>query len=189
MEALKQILPLLLTLSLAGLVMTVGLKSGHGDLIYVLRRPSLLLKAILAVEVIPPLAAAALVWMLPLEPAVKAGIMLMAISPVPPLVPGKQLKIGGRKEYAYGVYVAMALLTIVADTCGRHDTLGGACAQESNTVRYALDKRHMHSCRDNFLCACLHDGRLQVRVERVDAQAADTTLPATPSSNPDPFPS
>lgn len=37
------------------------------------------------------------------------------------------------------------LLTIVADTCGRHDTLGGACAQESNTVRYALDKRYMHS--------------------------------------------
>lgn len=55
------------------------------------------------------------------------------------------------------------LLTIVADTCGRHDTLGGACAQESNTVRYALDKRHMHSCRDNFLCASLHDGRLQKR--------------------------
>ena len=48
------------------------------------------------------------------------------------------------------------LLTII-------DTLGGACAQESNTVRYALDKRHMHSCRDNFLCACLHDGRLQKR--------------------------
>ncbi|VTP67701.1 urea carboxylase-associated protein 1 [Leclercia adecarboxylata] len=55
------------------------------------------------------------------------------------------------------------LLTLVADTCGRHDTLGGACAQESNTVRYALDKRHMHSCRDNFLCACLHDGRLHKR--------------------------
>ena len=45
------------------------------------------------------------------------------------------------------------LLTITADTCGRHDTLGGACAQESNTVRYALDKRYMHSCRDNFLRA------------------------------------
>ena len=45
------------------------------------------------------------------------------------------------------------LLTIVADTCGRHDTLGGACAAESNSVRYALDKRYMHSCRDNFLTA------------------------------------
>ncbi|CAH0140348.1 urea carboxylase [bacteria symbiont BFo1 of Frankliniella occidentalis] len=55
------------------------------------------------------------------------------------------------------------LLTIVADTCGRHDTLGGACAQESNTVRYHADKRYMHSCRDNFLCACIHDGRLHKR--------------------------
>jgi urea carboxylase-associated protein 1 len=45
------------------------------------------------------------------------------------------------------------LLTIVADTCGRHDTLGGACSAESNTVRYAIEKRHMHSCRDNFLLA------------------------------------
>ena len=52
------------------------------------------------------------------------------------------------------------MLTIVADTCGRHDTLGGACSQESNTVRYALDRRYMHSCRDNFLRACAHDGRL-----------------------------
>jgi urea carboxylase-associated protein 1 len=43
------------------------------------------------------------------------------------------------------------LLTITADTCGRHDTLGGACAAESNQVRYALDKRPMHSCRDTFL--------------------------------------
>lgn len=45
------------------------------------------------------------------------------------------------------------LMSIVADTCGRHDTLGGACAAESNTVRYALDKKPMHSCRDNFLLA------------------------------------
>ena len=45
------------------------------------------------------------------------------------------------------------MLTIVADTCGRHDTLGGACSAESNTVRYALEKRHMHACRDSFLLA------------------------------------
>ncbi|BAO80072.1 uncharacterized conserved protein [Serpentinimonas raichei] len=46
-----------------------------------------------------------------------------------------------------------SLLTIVADTCGRHDTLGGACAAESNTVRYALQKKFMHNCRDNYLIA------------------------------------
>ena len=47
------------------------------------------------------------------------------------------------------------LLTIVADTCGRHDTLGGACANESNMVRYAIDKRHMHACRSSFLKAVI----------------------------------
>lgn len=45
------------------------------------------------------------------------------------------------------------MATITADTCGRHDTLGGACSCESNTVRYAMEKRPMHSCRDNFMYA------------------------------------
>jgi len=57
-----------------------------------------------------------------------------------------------------------AMLRIVDDTCGRHDTLGGACSAESNTVRYALDKLHMHSCRDSFLLALAqHDGALSKR--------------------------
>ncbi len=45
-----------------------------------------------------------------------------------------------------------ALLEITADTCGRHDTLGGACSRESNTMRYAHSKHDMHACRDSFLC-------------------------------------
>ena len=45
------------------------------------------------------------------------------------------------------------MLEIVADTCGRHDTLGGACATESNTVRYALGKKCMHACRDSWMLA------------------------------------
>ena len=50
------------------------------------------------------------------------------------------------------------LLEIVADTCGRHDTLGGACSAESNQVRYALDKKHMHACRDSFVLALTRYG-------------------------------
>lgn len=45
------------------------------------------------------------------------------------------------------------MLEMVADTCGRHDTLGGACATESNTVRYDLEKRCMHACRDSWMLA------------------------------------
>ncbi len=44
-----------------------------------------------------------------------------------------------------------ALLTITEDTCGRHDTVGGACSCESNQVRYDLGKLFMHSCRTTFL--------------------------------------
>lgn len=55
------------------------------------------------------------------------------------------------------------MLTIVADTCGQHDTLGGACAAESNTVRYALEKKPMHNCRDVFLKAVQGDARLSKR--------------------------
>ncbi|WP_141500283.1 urea amidolyase associated protein UAAP2 [Paenibacillus luteus] len=43
------------------------------------------------------------------------------------------------------------LLRIVADTCGRHDTVGGSCSAQSNTVRYSHDKLHMHNCRDTFM--------------------------------------
>ena len=51
------------------------------------------------------------------------------------------------------------LLTITADTCGRHDTIGGACSRESNTMRYGHDREHMHACRESFLrgaqeCGC-----------------------------------
>ena len=114
MEALQTLVPLALTLSLAGLVAAVGLHASAGDLLYVARRPALLARAVLAVIVIPPIVAGVIVSLLPLESVAKAGIMLMAISPVPPLAPGKQLAVGARKEYAYGLYVVMALMTIIS---------------------------------------------------------------------------
>ena len=74
------------------------------------------------------------------------------------------------------------MLEIIADTCGRHDALGGACAAESNTVRYALDKKTMHSCRDSWLLALAED-------ERFDMSKRDLThninffmnVPVTPA--------
>ncbi len=43
------------------------------------------------------------------------------------------------------------LAVISDDTCGRHDTIGGACAQESNVIRYGEHTRHQHACRQTFL--------------------------------------
>ncbi len=43
------------------------------------------------------------------------------------------------------------MMTVVGDTCGRHDTVGGACSMESNSVRYGLQKKHLHACVENYL--------------------------------------
>jgi urea carboxylase-associated protein 1 len=43
------------------------------------------------------------------------------------------------------------LMTVVADEVGRHDTVGGACSKESNTLRYGHHTWSQHACVDNFL--------------------------------------
>jgi urea carboxylase-associated protein 1 len=48
------------------------------------------------------------------------------------------------------------LMTITADTCGRHDTIAGACSCESNTLRYGHHTKHQHACVENFLLALSH---------------------------------
>ena len=43
------------------------------------------------------------------------------------------------------------MLTVTADSVGRHDTSAGACSVESNTVRFGHETRHLHACRENFV--------------------------------------
>lgn len=114
MELVKQLIPILVTVSLALMVVGAGMGSSRGEFAYVFRRPHLLARAVVAINIIPILGAVAIIALFPgISLAAKAGIIFMAISPVPPLVPGKALKLGGRVEYVYGLQVAMALLAIV----------------------------------------------------------------------------
>ena len=66
-----------------------------------------------------------------------------------------QARAGGRYDLSEGSVLrsneGRAMATIVADTCGFHDTSAGACSCESNTVRFGQATRFMHSCRENFL--------------------------------------
>lgn len=113
MEILAVVIPIVLTASLAALIVAVGMDADWRDLAYLFRRPAELAKAVLAVNIVVPVAAALLVLAFPLTPFARAGILLMAVSPVPPLVPGKELKVGGAKAYAYGLYIALALLSVL----------------------------------------------------------------------------
>lgn len=52
-----------------------------------------------------------------------------------------------------------AMMTIVASTVEYHDTIGGACSCESNTLRYGHHTKAEHACVENFLEANLLEGR------------------------------
>jgi urea carboxylase-associated protein 1 len=51
------------------------------------------------------------------------------------------------------------MMTITATSVDYHDTIGGACSCESNTLRYGHHTKAQHSCVDNFLDANLRVGR------------------------------
>jgi BASS family bile acid:Na+ symporter len=113
MELLKEILPLALRGSLFLLVLAVGLDSSVQQATYVIRRPGVLLRSVFALAVVVPAFAALVVAALPLERVVKIGIMLMAVSPLPPFMPMKDISAGGRRRYVYGLLVAVSLLAVV----------------------------------------------------------------------------
>jgi BASS family bile acid:Na+ symporter len=113
MDAIQSLLPTALRLSLLLLVFSVGLRVPPGATMSLLRSPGILLRSILAIDVVVPLFAILLVALLPLTGIVKLAIVLMAISPVPPVVPGKELKFGGDPSFVCGMLVVISLLAIV----------------------------------------------------------------------------
>src|SRR5436190_5486569 len=112
-EIIQQVLPIAITVSLAMMVAAVGLDAGFDALISLFRQPVRLAKAVLAVNVIVPLAAVILIWLFPVPPAVRGGIVLMAVSPMSPFVPSKRVALTEDKSYGYGLYASLALLSIV----------------------------------------------------------------------------
>ncbi len=52
----------------------------------------------------------------------------------------------------------VAMMTVTGTTCDYHDTIGGACSRESNTLRYGHHTAHQHACVDNFLDAGARHG-------------------------------
>lgn len=51
------------------------------------------------------------------------------------------------------------MMTIAASAVDYHDTIGGACSCESNTLRYGHHTKSQHACVENFLEANLWEGR------------------------------
>jgi BASS family bile acid:Na+ symporter len=94
-------------------VFSLGLRATFQDAASLLGRPRLLLRSLISMNVIMPLLAASLAGAFSLYPAVRAALVLLAVSPVPPMLPRQQLKRGGSSWYVCGLLATTSLLAIV----------------------------------------------------------------------------
>ena len=109
---LQQAVVLTLQASVLLIVFGFGLQASGRDLLYLVRRPSLLARSLVAMFVVMPILAVVLVRVLELRQSLEIALVALAISPVPPLLPKKQDTAGGEAAYALGLMAVVSLLAI-----------------------------------------------------------------------------
>jgi bile acid:Na+ symporter, BASS family len=95
------------------LVTALGLQATRDDETSLLRQPKRLLRSLASMLVVMPVVAAALASAFDLDRAVKIGLIALALSPMPPFLPSRNIKAGGESSYAIGLLVATSLVSIV----------------------------------------------------------------------------
>lgn len=109
----KLFVPLILQIALMLMIASVGLQAHWRDVLETVRKPHGLLRAVVAVNLVVPLAAVLACLALPIETPIKIGIVIMAVSPLAPLVPGKVLRAGMDASRVTGLYAWLAFLSVV----------------------------------------------------------------------------
>src|SRR5688572_9474212 len=111
---LDTLIPLAIRTSIFLLVFALGLGANFGEALYLLRRPAQLVRSLLAMNIIMPVVAVGLVAAFDLHFALKVVLIALALSPVPPILPKKQLKAGGSEHYTVSLLFSAALFAIVS---------------------------------------------------------------------------
>ena len=110
---LASLITLVLKASIFLNVLGLGLQAAPEDALYLLRRPSELLRSLVSMNVIMPIVAVLLVLTFNFHPAVELALLSLSVSPIPPLLPKKEFKAGGRSSYTIGLLVAVSVLSII----------------------------------------------------------------------------
>jgi len=108
-----KLIPVVLQVSIALIVCSIALRAEPGSLSYLFRRPSLLLRSLLSMNVVMPCVAVLMAQLFHLRPEIETTLILLSVSPVPPILPGKQGKAGGNVSYGIGLLFVAALVSIV----------------------------------------------------------------------------
>jgi BASS family bile acid:Na+ symporter len=123
MEVAK-LIGLVIQASMGMIILSVALNATMKDLTYLLQKPGLLIRSLTAMYVIMPLFAIAIALLFDLNVFVEAALIALALSPVPPVLPRKELKAGGAASYTLGLFAIAAIVSIfyvplAADMVGR----------------------------------------------------------------------
>lgn len=111
--SLEAMILLLLKSAIVLAVFALGLGTTPQDTTYLFHRPRRLVMALLSMNVIMPLFAAAMIAAFELRPAVEIVLIALAVSPIPPMLPQKSLKAGGAMSYTISLLLTASLLAIV----------------------------------------------------------------------------
>jgi BASS family bile acid:Na+ symporter len=129
-----QLVKLAIAASIPLLVFALGMRATFADATTLIRGlfrpPNRLLRAIVSMNIIVPAAAVAVAMLVDLSLPVKTAVLAMAVSPIPPVLPGKQLKVGGDASYVFGLLVAVSLASVVLVPFGV-DVIGSLFDRES----------------------------------------------------------
>ena len=107
------LIKLLIVGSMFLVVFALGLKVSPGSVLYLFRHERLLLKSVLAMNIIMLALVVEVGLSVSLPLPIKIALGTLAVSPVPPILPFQQEKAGGSPEYSIGLLAASALLSIV----------------------------------------------------------------------------
>jgi BASS family bile acid:Na+ symporter len=110
---MQAVIQIVVQASLMLLILGVGLQSSGSDLAYVWKRPALLLRGFVAVNLVVPVCAVILCLAFPIDKMTKAGIVIMAVSPLAPFVIGKMMKAGADRAYVVGAYSALIAISVL----------------------------------------------------------------------------
>src|SRR5262245_57116400 len=144
MHSLVDVIVVVLKTSIFLNVLALGMSARASNMTFVLHQPWVLLRSIFAMNVIMPVMAAALVEAFNLRPALKVALLAVSLSPIPPLLPRRELQAGGKAPYTIGLLVSAAVLSIVVVPLGL-GLFGWAFGKEAHVPEGAIARIVMTS--------------------------------------------
>jgi len=138
---LMLIVKLMAVASLLLLVMSFGMDTELSEAFAFLQAPGLSARAMAAMFLVVPAVALGLSLALPLVPATMFALLALAVSPMPPVFPGKGAKVGGGSRYVMSLFVLATAFTFIAAPLILHldaSILGVGLAFEPRQVALTL---------------------------------------------------